>query len=253
MSLKAVDYDQHQHRVYAEARAVAPDMMARWMAVFGAALPARRPLAMLDLGSGVGRFAPALAGAFGGPVYGVEPSANMRRVAEATAQAPGVTYLAGEAAAIPLPDHSVDGVLMFLSFHHFPDRVAAAREIARVLRPGGRVLLRSAFSDRLPRVWWAPFFPRWDAVHAAMFASVAETEAAFAEAGLSRLGLTEVRERYSATPEEALARLRLRGISVFEHLTEAEITEGFAALDAALARGEVEIPLDGPSDLMVLG
>ena len=38
--------------------------------------------------------------------------------------------LAAEAARIPLQDATVDGVLMFLSFHHVPDKAAAAREIA---------------------------------------------------------------------------------------------------------------------------
>ena len=44
--------------------------------------PSRRSLAVLDLGSGTGRFTPALAEAFGGPVYGVEPLHKMRAVAE---------------------------------------------------------------------------------------------------------------------------------------------------------------------------
>ena len=42
----------------------------------------------------------------------------------------------GEAAAIPLPGrHAPTPLLMFLSFHHFPDQAAAAREIARVMKP----------------------------------------------------------------------------------------------------------------------
>src|SRR3990167_542566 len=105
-------------------------------------------------GAGVGRLTPALAETFGGPVWGVEPSAKMRAVAEATAAHPAVTWLAGEAAAIPLPDDTADAALMFLSIHHVPDRAAAAAETARVLKPGGRVLVRSPFSARMNGGWW---------------------------------------------------------------------------------------------------
>jgi SAM-dependent methyltransferase len=251
--LKPIDYDDRQHEVYARARAMAPDMLQRWMDRFAAALPARRPLRLLDLGCGIGRFTPALAERFGGPVTGVEPSARMRAVAEATATAPGVRYLAGEAEAIPLPDAAVDGVLMFLSFHHFADRRAAAREIARVLAADGRVLLRGVFPDRSPDDWWFPFFPRLREIRWQMFPTLAETTAIFAEAGLRALEFVEVQERYSATPEQALERLRLRGISSFDHLTEAELAEGFARLDAAHEAGELEVPLAARSDLLVLG
>ncbi|MDQ0463281.1 ubiquinone/menaquinone biosynthesis C-methylase UbiE [Caulobacter ginsengisoli] len=253
MALQSVDYDHRQHSVYAKARALDPDMLSQWMDVFAGFLAARRPLPILDLGSGTGRFTPALAERFGGPVYGVEPSDNMRHVAEGQPHGEAVRYLAGHAAAIPLADHAVEAVLMFLSFHHFPDRAAAAREIARVLRPGGRVLLRGVFSDRQPGEWWNPFFPRLDEIGAQMFPTLPDVTRVFAEVGLRPLDLVEVEERYAASEAEAVERLKLKGISTFEHLTEREITEGFAQLDAALAAGRLRIPLTGRSDLLVLG
>ena len=253
MTLKPVDYDQRQHRVYAQARAIAPDMLDQWMDVFAGVLPERRPLAILDLGSGSGRFTPALGLRFGGPVTGVEPSDGMRAIAEAQGAPANVRYLRGGASAIPLEDASVDAVLMFLSFHHFPDKALAAREIARVLAPGGRVLLRGVFSDRSPGEWWNPFFPRLEEIGRRMFPTLAEATEAFAAVGLKSLELIEVTERYSASETEALERLKLKGISTFEHLTEAELTEGFAALDRAVEAGTLRIPLSGRSDLLVLG
>ena len=251
--LPPVDYDKAQHRVYAKARAVGAETMARWMARFAAELPAARPLTILDLGSGTGRFSPALAETFAGPVWGVEPSEKMRAQAEAGAAHPAVRYLAGTAGAIPLPEASVDAVLMFLSFHHCPDKPAAAREVARVLRPGGRVLMRGEFGDRPPGVWWAPYFPRFETVARALFPSLDETLAAFADAGLHHLALHEVQEQYAASEDEAVERLKLRGISVFDHLDDAEIEAGFVALDADRAAGRLRVALSGRSDLLVLG
>jgi len=252
MTLKAVDYDARQHAVYQKARAIPSAMLDRWMDVFADVLPERRPLSILDLGCGVGRFSPALADRFGGPVFGVEPSAKMRALAEAAPHR-GVEYSAGEGARIPLDDHAADAVLMFLSFHHMPDRLAAAREIARVLKPGGRVLLRSAFADRLPDIWWAPFFPGWQDVQARMFPALDETIALFRTVGLGKKAFVEVNETYHDNQAEAVERLRLRGISGFEHFSDEALDTGFDRLDHALASGDLQVPLDGRSDLLVLG
>jgi ubiquinone/menaquinone biosynthesis C-methylase UbiE len=76
-----IDYDGRQSTVYAKGRALSPEVIASWMAAFTRHAPTRRPLSVLDLGSGTGRFTPALADTFGGPVYGVEPSAGLRSAA----------------------------------------------------------------------------------------------------------------------------------------------------------------------------
>jgi ubiquinone/menaquinone biosynthesis C-methylase UbiE len=44
-------------------------------------------------------------------------------------------------AALPWPDASLDVVVSTLSAHEWPDPVAAAAELARVLRPGGRLMI----------------------------------------------------------------------------------------------------------------
>lgn len=253
MALKRVDYDENQHAVYAAGRRMAPEVLARWMDRFAEHLPLRRPLAVLDLGSGVGRLAPALAETFGGPVWGVEPSRKMRGVAEATAAHPAVRYLEGEAARIPLPDDSIDAVLMFLSFHHVPDRAAGAAEIRRVLKPDGRLLIRSPLSDRMTMGWWQRFFPRALEIERRMFPTLAEVTGVFEAVGLRTLALEVVNETYAASAAEAAAKLRLRAISTFEHMTEAEIEEGFVRMDAHVAADPDALPDTGDSDLLVLG
>ncbi len=65
---------------------------------------------------------------------------------------PRVRFLRGDAAALPLADASVDGVLCECALCTFPDKSAAAAEMARVLRRGGRLALSdmTADPDRLP-------------------------------------------------------------------------------------------------------
>ncbi|MGZ6039007.1 MAG: class I SAM-dependent methyltransferase [Phenylobacterium sp.] len=238
--LARVDYDQVQHAAYAKGRALPAHAIQRYMDLFAERLPARRPLTFLDLGSGTGRFTPALAETFGGPVYGVEPAVAMRQAAESGSAHPRVRYLAGEAAAIPLPDASIDGVLMFLSYHHYPDKSAAAREIARVVKPAGRVLLRSGFKGRIPDHWWRAYFPRSGEIEEAMFPAIDETCAIFEAAGFATAEVVPLVVPFEGDIAEAVARLHLRAVSTFEHLTEEELDDGFARLDAALAAGTIE-------------
>lgn len=237
--LAPVDYDRVQHQTYAQGRALPAAEIQRYMTAFGAYLPARRPLVGVDLGSGTGRFTPGLAEAFGGPIYGVEPAESMRRSAEAAGLYPGVSYLAGRAEAIPLGDHLADFVLMFLSYHHVTDKRAAAREIRRVLKRDGRLILRSTFKDRIPDHWWRCYFPgSWD-VERAMFPTEQETRELFRAEGFHTLASVQMEAPFRGDIAAEAAKLKLRAVSVFEHLSEDELSEGFARIDADLAAGAI--------------
>jgi ubiquinone/menaquinone biosynthesis C-methylase UbiE len=180
--MRRIDYDTEQYQNYARGRALTGQQLQAWISAFAAVLPQRRPLAGLDVGSGTGRFTPALARGFG-PVTGVEPSVRMREIAQAQSPHPGVRYLAGSAEDMPVPTGSADYVLMFLSWHHVQDKPQAARELGRVLRPGGRLLLRANFSDHHPRPWWLEHFPRGLEVDTALFQPLHEVIAMFTSDG----------------------------------------------------------------------
>lgn len=100
-------------------------------------LGARRGRTVVELGSGTGKLTRSLVG-LGPAIVAVEPSEAMRRVFERVL--PDVLALDGTAEAIPLPNGSADGVVAAQAFHWFRAR-AALREIGRVLRPGGTVVL----------------------------------------------------------------------------------------------------------------
>ena len=98
---------------------------------------------VLDLGTGTGAVAiraASLVGA-GGHVTGVDISGEMlARARERTVALDlrNVTFREGRAETIPADSSSFDVLLASLSLMYVIDRAAAAREIARVLRPGGR-------------------------------------------------------------------------------------------------------------------
>ncbi|WP_079053771.1 methyltransferase domain-containing protein [Streptomyces graminilatus] len=100
---------------------------------------------VLDVGSGTGSQTLALAAAVGpsGDAVGVDANPALREVAEQRAAAAGSTarFLDGDAHALPLPDASVDVVWCERLLQHLSEPDKAVGEIARVLRPGGRVVL----------------------------------------------------------------------------------------------------------------
>jgi SAM-dependent methyltransferase len=93
-----------------------------------------------DIGSGTG----ILSELFlknGNRVYGVEPNRGMREAGERLLAAyPGFVSVAGRAESTTLADASVDLVTAGQAFHWF-DRPVTRREFARILKPGGRVVL----------------------------------------------------------------------------------------------------------------
>src|SRR6478735_4648273 len=106
----------------------------------------------VDVGSGTGTMTRRLARLVGRQVVGVEPNAELRRVAAARAASEGVdaTFVEGLATGLPLPDASVDVVWCERVLQHVPDAQAALHEMARVMRPGGRALVLD--SDHESRV-----------------------------------------------------------------------------------------------------
>ncbi len=226
-----VDYDARLHAVYPAGRQMFPDALRAWMDAFARHVPETRPLVWLDLGSGTGRLTPSLARTFGGPVHGIEPSDRMRAQAPAH---PAVTYAAGSAEHIPLPDASCDAALLFFVWHHVANREAAARELLRVVKPGGTLFVQVNFADRMPDVWWFRVVPEWKAADQAQFRTKDEVKGDFAGAGWTFAARDEVTWRRSASLTEDYERLKLRSVSVFE-LMSAEVAEaGFARIEQAL-------------------
>lgn len=247
-----IDYDTEHYRDYARGRALSEQQMRVWISAFSALLPERRPLVGLDVGAGTGRFTPALAGAFG-PVTGIEPSVQMREIAQAHSQHPGVTYLPGSAEELPVPTASADYALMFLSWSHVQDKPRAVRELARAIRPGGRLLLRSQFSDHMPKLWWLEHFPRSEQVHAAPFEPLHEAIATFTSAGCWRVAsFGSVIEPSPGTRGEMLDRLRLRTFSVFGHFTAEEAETGLRRLEQTVAAAPDAPAPDEPGTLLTL-
>jgi ubiquinone/menaquinone biosynthesis C-methylase UbiE len=95
-----------------------------------------RPL--LDLGGGTGEVGTGVASSLGIPV--IVADATRQMLARVSA-APHVSVSLVEAEALPFPRGHFDALLCCDAFHHFRDQGAVAAEMARVVRPGGAILI----------------------------------------------------------------------------------------------------------------
>lgn len=116
------------------------------------ALDLRAGQEVLDVASGPGTTAFLLAAEFGVKVQGVDlgeqavDGANTKAAERAVAAQ--VRFTVGDAERLPVPDASFDALVCECAFCTFPDKETAASELARVLRPGGRLGMTDVTVDR---------------------------------------------------------------------------------------------------------
>jgi len=239
-----IAYDDLDAAAFAANRHVNDDGLAAWREAIGRHLKGRHPKGprLLDLGAGTGWWSGAFSRWYEGiDVIAIEPSAAMRdrRVYP--------RMVAGDAAHLPLSDGSVDAVWLSTVIHHIPDLAAAARELRRVLRPGGRVLIRSGFPGRSDGVTLFRFFP--EAVRVVdTYPSVADIEAAFT--GFTTVALEPVRQTTAPSLRAAAAGLRRDAHTPLKLIADDEYAAGLARLHRA---AEVESgPVIDVLDLLVL-
>ena len=117
-------------------------------------LPADSGMAILDVGCGVGGPACDIAERAGGHVTGLSNSRPGLEEAERFARERGlhsrVDFKFGEALGMPFPDNTFDAVISCEAIHNIQDKAALAREVARVLKPGGTVVVGDLFLLKQP-------------------------------------------------------------------------------------------------------
>jgi ubiquinone/menaquinone biosynthesis C-methylase UbiE len=187
---------------------------------------------VLDVGSGTGRFAAALAER-GARVWGVDPSEEM--LAQARANAGGrAQFKQAAAEALPFKDGWFDRAVFRLVIH-LVERPQAFAETARVLAPRGRIVIATFAPESLDRFWVTRVFPEVAEIDRGRFPAEAELSRELEEAGFEKVRTRRVAQTGRLGRGEALERIRGRYISTLRLLDEQALAEG-------LARAERDLP-----------
>jgi arsenite methyltransferase len=116
-----------------------------------------RGATVADVGAGTGLLTFGAVKRVGpdGDVIAVDVSVDALEELRANATAPNIAYLVGQAEVLPLLDATIDGIVTRSVLIYVDDKAEAAREFARVLRPGGRVSLFEPINRHNLRLWEA--------------------------------------------------------------------------------------------------
>ena len=229
-----IDYDDLSIR-YQSGRALSGPAAKTWSAavvpfVQGSARPR-----ILDLGSGTGRFATLFAASLEATIIGIEPSIGMLGVAVRQEKPSNLAYLAGAAERIPLVDSTCDLAWLSHVWHHIRDPEVCAKELRRVVRRGGHVLVRGTFGDHLDG--FPILFQFWPAARAIceQFPTVRDTVGVFEAHGLVLAQHRRVHQEIAANLGEFAKRTQSRADSALMLISDSEFRQGQSAIEIAAA------------------
>jgi SAM-dependent methyltransferase len=200
---------------------------------------------LLDLASGPGTSALLAAREGDLRVVGVDLSADSVGAARERAERAGLAdrarFEVASAGCLPLADRSIDGALCECALCTFPDPARAARELARVLRPGARLALSDMVADpaRLPSSLLG-LAGRIACIAGAR--PLEQTVALLEGAGFMTERIARHDEALEALLEVVDARLRLARLATVPGLPRDLAAEGLALVGAArrcLAEGSI--------------
>jgi demethylmenaquinone methyltransferase / 2-methoxy-6-polyprenyl-1,4-benzoquinol methylase len=126
----------------------------RWRRTLVEAIDARPSDRVLDVATGTGMVAQALHARCGCSVVGLDQSADMLSLAR-TRDGVYETIVEGRAEALPFPDATFDHLTFTYLLRYVDDPAATMRELARVVKPGGRVAM---VEFGLPGGLWRPLW-----------------------------------------------------------------------------------------------
>jgi ubiquinone/menaquinone biosynthesis C-methylase UbiE len=199
----------------------------------------RRPgLRVLEVGCGTGQWL-ALLRERSALVAGLDGSPGM--LERARERLPGADLRHGSAERLPWPDAAFDLVLCNNALHHFPDKPGFVSEAARVLAPGGELLVIGFDPRAIERFCVYEYFEGTRATDEARCAPAAAVKSWLERSGLDRCTTREVeriRVRQEAGPMLARGGLDKHVISQLSLLTDADHARGLDRIRAAQARAE---------------
>ena len=199
----------------------------------------------LDIGCGTGNYTIALANK-GLNFIGVEPSTKMLEIAKSKSEK--IDWKIGSAENIPAENESIENVIATLTIHHWTDLNKAMKEIYRILKPKGKLIIFTSTPNQMENYWLNNYFPKMMEKSIQQMPSIQKIETELVNTGFQ---ITET-EKYFVTyqlqdfflysgkerPEIYLQEKFRKGISSFASLSNKdEVLKGVEMLRQDLTNG----------------
>ena len=242
--------DSGIHETYDAARQLSPEARELWSRALAGPLGRASTTFVVEVGCGTGRFLSLVRALSRAAICGIDVSEAMLGVAARRA-IPRAHLVRASAEALPLRDGVAHVALLLFVYHHVGDKPAALRELARVLGPGGRLVVGAPTRENLDSYPWMRFFPRarsldWERMPAR--SSVIETGR---QAGLALEHLSTMEQPTAPSWPAYAKRIAMRGISTLRLLSDREFETGLAALTRCSAARDPSDPVNEELDLFV--
>ena len=156
----------------------------------------------------------------------------------ARAKERGVTARVARAETLPFKQGWFERAVLRM-VAHLLDRPRTFAELARVLRPDGRLLVATADPSSFELHWLTPYFPSLEEVERARFPTEETLRAELEHAGFSSASFSRLSLERMMTREHAVEAIRAKIYSTFDLLPPAEYAAG-------LVRAEAELPESFP-------
>ena len=190
----------------------------------------------LDLGTGTGHTAAALAD-YAAQVVGLDVATGMLRAARELYQRPNLEFIQAPAQDTGLPGASFDIITARHTLHHHPDPAATLAEAARLLKPGGRLVIADEVTpDPEVDAWYDALERTRDHTHVRAY-TLGEWQSFVAGAGLEWIA-GDNKTRYPIDVKSWLERMKL------DELTTKAAYDLLASADAH-ARDVFELEYEG--------
>ncbi|MBN1872199.1 MAG: methyltransferase domain-containing protein [Candidatus Omnitrophica bacterium] len=111
----------------------------------------KRPLKILDVGCGTGEFAMKLKGGRQDiQMFGIDISPEMIGIARKKSKSQsGFDFRVGDVENLPYENNTFDYITCAHSFHHYPNKSKAVRQMFRVLKDDGHIMIIDGYKDKL--------------------------------------------------------------------------------------------------------
>ena len=216
-----VNFDKLQvAKVYNKARPLTKESFDLWKREILRFVPQRAVKVVLDLGCGTGKFAKLLRDTFNARVTGIDPAKSMIKEAKKL-KLKRIRFFVGAAEDIKLKDGAVDLVFLSMVYHNLKSINLALREIFRVLRKGGFLVIRQA-TDVTIKLDHLPFkhFPESQRVAFQLVKTSEEIRSQVENFGFKAIGYRTVKNLVASNYRDYYNSISLRSATIFRFIPD---------------------------------